>query len=101
MTWNPADNKIVVSPGVDDASETEICLKLMNVQGLQSNNSECFKFKLSVHDKLIPAEEEPKVEEILEKIVVEKVVEETVSINNLADLSIEEICANEEFRKSK
>ena len=31
MKWNPAENKIEISPKVTDASETEICLKLINI----------------------------------------------------------------------
>ena len=31
MKWDPSENKIVASPNVTDASETEICLKLINV----------------------------------------------------------------------
>ena len=31
MAWNPSENKIVISPNITDASNTEICLKLVNV----------------------------------------------------------------------
>ena len=82
MKWDPSGSKIVISPGVTDASETKICLKLINVEGLQSNTTECFMFKLKISDKLKPVEIDKEMVEIVVKVkeIKEKVVEQQISI---------------------
>ena len=99
MTWDPSENKIIASPNITDASETEVCLKLANVQGLVSNTSECFVFKLTVHKKLKNAGK--KVEKIIKHVPFKFVkVKQEPKMPDLSNLSIEEICENEEFRNS-